>query len=258
MKDYADLVKPYYQDDMVTLYHGHQAEHVSLLAGADAIITDPPYGETSLEWDRWPTNWPNYLSGFGIAKAMWCFGSFRMFMEHLEEFSEWKFSHEIVWEKHNGSGFAADKFRRVHELATLWYRGDWSQIRHEVPTTPDAVKRTVRRKERPPHMGEIENSRYTSVDGGDRLMRSVLQVRSEHGRAVHPTQKPLGIVMPLIEYSVPVGGLVVDPFSGSGTTLLAAKLSGRRAIGVEINEGYCEAAALRLSQGAFDLEGLLA
>lgn len=250
------MSEPYYEDDLVTLYHGDWLEHTVELseANADAIVTDPPYGETSLAWDKWKTNWPFLATG--IATSMWCFGSLRMFLEHGGEFAAWKFSHEIVWEKHNGSGFAADKFRRVHELAALWYRGPWNEVHHEVPMTPDAVKRTVRRKERPPHMGEIVGTRYTSVDGGDRMQRSVLKVASEHGSAVHPTQKPLAIVSPLIEYSVPVRGMVADLYAGSGTTLLAAKLTGRRAIGVEINEAYCEASALRLSQQSFDFEVL--
>jgi site-specific DNA-methyltransferase (adenine-specific) len=247
------VTAPYYEDDLVTLYHGDYREHLDSLAGF-AIVTDPPYGETSLEWDRWPEAWPTDL--IVAAPSLWCFGSFRMFMDRRDDFAAWKFSHEIVWEKHNGSGFAADKFRRVHELATLWYQGNWADVYHEVPKVAGATKRTVRRKERPAHMGAIANSTYTSQDGGDLLMRSVLRVRSTHGHAVHPTQKPLGIVSPLIEYSVPAGCKVVDPFAGSGTTLLAASLTGRRAVGVEVNEAYCEAAARRLSQQSFDLEGI--
>lgn len=246
-------MKPYYEDDSVTLYHGEYRDHYTALlkAKADAIVTDPPYGETSLEWDRWPEDWPEEMAD--VSNAMWCFGSFRMFLDQKEQFNRWKLSHEIVWEKHNGSGFHNDRFKRVHELAALWYRGDWSKIRHEVPTTDDAVKRVVRTKRRPTQMGQIDKSPFVSEDGGPRLMRSVLQVRSSHGSAVHPTQKPLGIVTPLIEFSVPVGGMVVDPFAGSGTTLLAARLLGRRAIGVEANEKYAEAAATRLSQQSFDL-----
>lgn len=245
-------MKPYYEDDAVTLYLGDFRDYLPVVGRVDAIVTDPPYGETSLEWDRWSRGWPADLAS--VSDALWCFGSFRMFMDNLTDFAAWKFSHEIVWEKHNGSGFAADKFRRVHELATLWYRGDWADLHHEVPRVPGAVKRTVRRKERPTHMGEIAGSRYTSVDGGDLMARSVMRVRSEHGRAVHPTQKPLGIVTPLIEYSVPVGGLVFDPFAGSGTTLLSARLSGRRAVGVEAKEKYAEAAARRLAQQTFEWE----
>lgn len=248
-------MKPYYEDELVTLYHGkYQDVLPNLNVRVDAVITDPPYGETSLEWDRWPVGWPAAVAE--ITDALWCFGSMRMFFDNLPQFEKWKFSHEVVWEKHNGSGFAADKFRRVHEFASLWYRGEWGALRHEVPTVPGAVKRTVRRKERPTHMGEIAGSRYTSVDGGDLLARSVMRVRSEHGRAVHPTQKPIGIVAPLIEYSVPVGGLVLDLFAGSGTTGVACRELGRRSILIEANEKHAEGAAKRLGQQAFDFTGL--
>jgi site-specific DNA-methyltransferase (adenine-specific) len=63
----------------------------------------------------------------------------------------------------------------------------------------------------------------------------------------HPTEKPLGILDPLIRYACPPGGLVLDPFAGSGSTLDAARQSGRRAIGIEGREDYCEAAVRRLS-----------
>lgn len=108
-------------------------------------------------------------------------------------------------------------------------------------------------EEMPPHRGHIDDSLYVSEDGGPRLMRSVLHVRSCHGSALHPTEKPVGVLLPLIEFSVPAGGLVVDPFMGSGSTLLAAKLSQRRAIGIEREEQYCEVAAKRLGQGVLNL-----
>jgi site-specific DNA-methyltransferase (adenine-specific) len=80
-------------------------------------------------------------------------------------------------------------------------------------------------------------------------MTSVLPVRSMHGSAIHPTEKPVGILAPLIRYACPPGGLVLDPFAGSGSTLDAARSSGRKAVGIEAREDYCEAIARRLSQG---------
>ncbi len=234
-----------YEKDGISLYHGDFRNGLMEARMADAVITDPPYGQTSLEWDRWVPGWPSLMP----SRSLWCFGSLRMFTEHWSDFGDWRMSQDLVWEKHNGSGFQSDRFKRVHEQAVHFYRGDWGSIYHETPTTSDATKRTVRRKERPPHMGEIEDSTYTSDDGGPRLMRSVLQVRSEHGRAVHPTQKPLAIVTPLIEYACKPGGMIFDPFAGSGTTLIAARDMGRRAIGFEISKEFCKSAIERLRQG---------
>jgi site-specific DNA-methyltransferase (adenine-specific) len=233
-------VKPYYEDDLVTLYHGDYAEIVDGL-GADLVVADPPYGQTSLVWDRWQQDWPVLVPG----SSMWVFGTLRMFMDHAREFGTWRMSQDVVWAKHNGSNFHADRFRRVHESVVHFYRGDWADVYRAPQYTMDATARTVRRKGRPPHTGHMDASAYESFDGGPRLQRSVLEVRSAHGYAENETQKPVGILTPLIEYGCPPGGVVLDPFMGSGSTLIAARDSGRRAIGIDIREDQCEIAARR-------------
>lgn len=239
-------MSPYYDEDGITIYNGDCREILPKLPRADAAIADPPYAETSLEWDSNLAQWLDDLP----TDCVWCFGSLRMFlrMSRAGDFEEWKQAQEIVWEKHNGSIFHADRFRRVHELAVQFYRGDWADIYKSPVTTADATARTVRRKDRPRHAGAIGEGAYVSFDGGPRLMRSVIRVASCHGYAEHPTQKPLGILQPLIEYSCPPCGVVLDPFTGSGSALVAARRAGRRAIGIEIDERYCEIAAKRLSQ----------
>jgi site-specific DNA-methyltransferase (adenine-specific) len=248
-------MSPYYADETVTLYHGRFEEILPDLGiTADLIVTDPPYGETSLTWDRWPTGWPAIAAQYG--RSMWCFGSMRMFLDQRHEFADWRLSQDVVWEKHNGSGFAADRFKRVHEFALHWYRGEWSTIHHETPVTHDATARVVKRRGRTEHTGRIgAETDYATVDGGPRLARSVIYARNMNGSAINETEKPTGVVEPLIAYGCPPGGLVVDLFAGSCSTLVSARNLGRRAVGFEMREDQCEKAARRLSQGVLFSDG---
>jgi site-specific DNA-methyltransferase (adenine-specific) len=244
----AALPRPYYEDEAVTLYHGDALALLPLLPKADAVVTDPPYGETSLEWDVWPDGWPDVAAL--VAPQVWCFGSTRMFLDKGHQFSGWKLAQDVVWEKHNGSNSRNDRFRRLHELALHYYRGKWEDLYREPQFVPGAIQRSVRRsKNRTQHWGGIGQSAYKSEDGGPLLMGSVIYARSCHGYAVNETQKPEDIVAPLLQYSVPPGGLVVDCFAGSGTTGAVARKTGRRAILIEKRESQCQAIAARLAQG---------
>src|SRR5580698_801680 len=141
-------MKPYYSEKGIDIYHGDCRLLLSKVANIEnaVVIADPPYGQTSLEWDEWDNWWLGLLPS--SLRSLWCFGSVRMFLDHGKDFAMggWKFSQDLVWEKHNGSSFHSDRFRRVHETIAHFYRGKWEEIPHYVPTTPDATARTVRRK----------------------------------------------------------------------------------------------------------------
>lgn len=217
----------------------------------DCIVTDPPYGETSLEWDKAHESWASEARRILKPEgSMWVFGSLRSLM--ASDWSGWNLAQDLVWEKHNGSNSFADRFRRVHEIAAHFYRSDsaWTGVYKKALFTNDARARVVRRKQRPPQWGDIGASSYRSEDGGPRLMRSVMFFRSMHGEAEHPTQKPVAVMLPLIEYSCPPGGVVLDPFIGSGTTALAAAQLGRSCIGIEINPEYAAMAGRRVLDDA--------
>lgn len=238
------MPSPYYERSGIVIYCGDCREILPTLEVGAALITDPPYGATSLHWDQWVSGWLPIVR----EPTLWCFGSFRMYVDRASEFTTagWKLAQDVVWEKHNGSSPLKDRFRRVHELVVHWYRGPWSGQLQQTPKTLDATRRQVRRKRRPPHWGRIEESAYESHDGGPRLARSVQRFRSEHGRAEHPTPKPPPLIELLVEYSTRPGDLVVDPFCGGGATLVACARQGRRAVGIEVDERWCEASARAL------------
>lgn len=243
-------MKPYYDHSGVRLFLGDCREVLPELGLTfDCAVADPPYGETSLAWDKWPSGWPAVVAS--CTRSMWCFGSLRMFLDRRDEFSSWKLSQDVVWEKHAGSSFVADRFKRVHEHALHWYAGDWAGIHHIAPRAPSGLPnrgRAVLGRGKPSHTGEVASRGWE--DDGTRQRGSVLYVPSMHGTAIHPTEKPLGVLDPLISYACPPCGLVLDPFAGSGSTLVAARDSGRRAVGIEANERYCEVIARRLEQGS--------
>jgi len=248
------VTAPYWQDDHIQLYHGDMREVLPDLAvQADIVVADPPYEETEQPWDQWPDGWVDVAAT--ATRSMWCFGSLRMFFEHLAEFDAWKPSQDVIWEKTCGTSMRADRFGRIHESIVHWYRGRWSDLYVAPPREkhygPD--KGTKRNPgSRMGHWGHERPGDVLHHDDGTRLIRSVMRAPNLRGRGIHRNEKPVGILTPLIEYACPPGGLVLDPFAGSGSTLEAARLTGRRAIGIERHEPYAEAAARRLAQAPLE------
>jgi len=217
-------VKPYYQDDLVTLYHGDCLEVTEWLS-ADVLVTDPPYGMNRSfigtgHYDLVRVAGDNDTGIRDEALRLW--GSEKGFIV----FGHWKcarpgnIKHCIIWDKDKKPmGDSTAAFGTSHE--EIYAGGNTSTW---------------------------TNKRQQSV------IRSRVIVGSE--RPDHPTPKPIGLMEHLVEKTG--HGIVADPFAGSGATLVAARNVGRKAIGVELEEKYCELIATRLSQQAFDLEGLTA
>jgi site-specific DNA-methyltransferase (adenine-specific) len=233
------VTAPYFADGQVQLYLGDCREVLPALGvTADCVIADPPYASTAHEWDRWPDEWPQAAAA--VSRSMWCFGTLRLLMGHAGEFIDagWKLSHDVIWEKPNGTSFATDRFRGVHETIGHFYRGDWGAVRHEVPKT-EAAWRTAPNSGRaqPPHTGTIGSQAWS--DDGTRLARSVQKVPDMWRRKpIQGSQKPLRLLEMLLAYACPPGGLVVDPMAGSGSVLEIARQTARR-----------------LSQGVLAMEG---
>lgn len=245
--------QPYYQDESVTLWHGDNADILPALGVvADVCVTDPPYGETSLSWDRWPVGWPTLVAAaLPPVTSMWCFGSMRMFLDQRDDFGGWRLSQDLVWKKDISGYNAGDRFNRVHEHALHFYRGPWGEVHHKPRRVPAARRVEGDRIPRRPKKAGTHGLLGPSLQVSDGLAYapSVQAVSMGRGVREHPTQKPVELLDLLIDYACPSGGTVLDPFAGSGSTLDAARSSGRKAVGVEADEAYCEVIANRLSQG---------
>jgi site-specific DNA-methyltransferase (adenine-specific) len=219
---------PYYRDDYVTLYCGDCRDLVPSIIG-DALVTDPPYG---IGWSRatWaddPGAYPELIRWLVAwsrrAIPGWCF-VFQA-MPNVGHFHEW---FPEGWRL-----FAACKNFAQFRPTGVWHSWDpvvfWTNSPNAGPNSG-------------PNSGHVNRDYHVGNVAG--LFGA---------RAGHPSPRPLDTMRHLVQLAVPAGGVIIDPFAGSGTTLRAAKDTGRRAIGIEIEERYCEIAARRLAQQVLPL-----
>src|SRR4051794_16435589 len=217
----------YYRGDGIELWHGDCREQLAWLT-ADVLVTDPPYGR---EWRQ----------GLLLRSKR---------------------------ETDNGhAGIDGDADTQVRDAAlTLWGPERLAVVFGDLMLAPPRGTRQVCVYRKPPDAGGrgATNGRRRDLEalylmgpwpsgiGG----RSSLYTTSARmagspaglaGRYGHPHAKPLDLLEELIADAPP--GVVADPFAGSGSTLLAARAQGRAAVGVEVDERYCEVVARRLSQG---------
>jgi hypothetical protein len=227
-------VTPYYADDLVTLYHGDCAELMPGLT-ADAVITDPPYGVGVVYGpsydDARPDYWPWMRSCVEAMRAAAPVVAFTHRVAALRELTDWDWV--AVWSK--GSTFGP----RVGNSPVV---AGWEAVLlygiHSLGVDGQAL----------PDVLTIHPSPSENVTDG-RIGREKWQLEQVR----HPVPKPMGLYRRLVDALTVPGQLVLDPFAGTGTTVMAAKESGRRAIGIEIEERWCERAALRCSQEVLGL-----
>lgn len=244
----------YWSDETVELHLGDCRDVLPTLAStAVACVTDPPYGETVAAWDTWPEGWVSAVGAALPADAsLWCFGSARMFLAQRDDFTGWRYAQEQLWVKRNGSGPGSrDRLNRVHEWAYHWYRGRWGALHHEWERERATADKGYVRKDSRSAEHQREGRATAWQDDGTRQPRSVthlVEAPSVRHRDRHQDEKPLATVMPLVRECTPPGGLVLDPFAGTGTTGLAARMTGRRAVLIEADEAMCEVAVSRLAE----------
>jgi site-specific DNA-methyltransferase (adenine-specific) len=236
---------PYYSHAGITIYHGDCRDilpHVT----ADVVVTDPPYGSgarrdaerqvrgamlRSMDDDDWFSH--DAMTAWGLGWFLRStFQELRSALSegsHLYVFTDWRMTPTVY-------GMAEASGLRVNHCL-VWDKGHYGMGAYW----------------RNQHENIVFASLGKPADMVDRGMGSVIMCPGVSPAArKHPTEKPLTLIRAILS-AVP-GDTVLDPFMGSGTTLVAAKQLGRRAIGIEIEERYCEIAVKRLAQEVLPLE----
>lgn len=212
------MVTPYYQKGGIAIYNGDCRDIMPSLPVFDIVLTDPPYGIL-------------YQSNSRIVKHRKIQNDDALPLAVLDSCIEAaRCATYIFCRWDNLSQMAKPK------SVLAWVKNNWSMgdLKHEHGRQWEAVAFY-------PGPDHSFIKRIPDVIYGDRT-----------GNALHPTQKPVAVCRQIIAANV--GDMIVDPFMGSGTTLRAAMDLGRKAIGIELDEQYCEIAANRLQQDVFDFE----
>jgi DNA modification methylase len=215
-------MKPYYEREGITIFHGDCREILPTLGPVDLVLTDPPYGisDSPLEGNRGQTNtwhpettWDDAIDpewgrliGTCATTVGW-FGQWRK-REEVSAALCLPLRAEIVWAKDTHVGFPcplAPRDERIWIFSAL----------------------------------AIDPRRFETSVWDEPIIPT-------WAHKWHKNEKPIALMRRLLAW-LP-GETILDPFMGSGTTLRAAKDLGRKAIGIEISEAYCEIAAKRLSQ----------
>lgn len=230
----------YYQDDNVTLYHGDCREVLPTLErdSVHAIVTDPPYmlnfksnrgKHDKIAGDDGSLDIPECLNlaakPLRRGRHAYIFGP-----TPLTEGTPFAAAVELIWDKGIlGMGDLSMPWGKSHEPITF------------------AVYEPSKANREKGYGGLAARMRQGSV----------LRVQRTNGASTtrHPTEKPVQLLRQLIESSSVWGETILDPFVGVGSTLVAASLEGRKSIGIELEEKYCEIAASRLQAGQQTLFG---
>lgn len=233
MATIATTITPYYERGGIALYHGDSRTILPQLEGKyHLLLTDPPYGVSYQSGNRRTKGSYDKIIGdesqdlaYDILKK-----AIRRLHEnrHIYVFGPFDLTDlgvggltELIWDKGKpGLGDLRNVWGREHEY--IQFAVECSSAKNRAKGYGNGAARLRR--------GSVLN--YARVEGT---------------ASKHPTQKPVPLLQELIESSTRVGERVLDPFAGVGSTLVAAYLEGRRAVGIELSETYCRIAAERLS-----------
>ena len=236
------MTSPYYQDENVTLYHGDCLEHPEWWTGADAMVTDPPYGIGYKPGATTGATQAQRNANHAALRARGVYG--------IANDSDTSARDAMLdaWGERPAMVFG--HWRKVRPERTVM-RLLWAKT---APGTALASPKKIAWITQDEEIYVLASTQSEFANGhvdSNVFIDPTQCLRLPSQSLGHPTAKPIGLMQWLLRKCKP-DWVIADPFAGSGSTLVAAKLLGRKAVGVELEERYCEIAARRLSQGVLD------
>jgi site-specific DNA-methyltransferase (adenine-specific) len=243
-------VRLYYETKQGRLYQGDCLEVMQKLADdgvkVDMVLTDPPYGTTACKWDSVIPLEPMWecIKRLTKEQSAIVMTASQPFTSLLGSSNIKLLRYSWVWQKSAATGHLNAKRMPMknHEDVLVFYA---KQPTYNPQGLTD-FKKTVRRGGNGGCYGDSGKENFQEKTG---YPRTVLKINSE-GKTVHPTQKPVALMEYLIKTYTNEGDLILDFTIGSGTTAIAAERTGRKWIGIELSEEYCEVAKQRLEKEA--------
>lgn len=248
---------PYYEHSGITIYYGDCLEVMAEMEdnSVDLVLTDPPYGATACKWDiiiPFEPMWDN-LKRISKDNTAIVITASQPFTSMLVMSNIDMFKYEWIWEKTRPSCFfLKDKQPlRYHENIVVFYKKQptYNPIKWEGEKNHNS-KININSSE----VYNIQSRKqYINIDK-IHFPKNIIKIKStDSTKNLHNSQKPVKLMEYLIKTYSNENDIVLDFAMGSGTTLVAAKQLGRQAIGIEIEEKYCEIAVKRLGQEVLEL-----
>jgi site-specific DNA-methyltransferase (adenine-specific) len=249
-------MKPYYEEDGITIYHGDCLDVLPQIGRvADIVLADPPYSSGgAFRSDRNRSTADKYQHTHETTRSYEEFSGDNRDQRSFERWSAWWLSSCLLATKVGGVAGVFIDWRNVAPLADAIQIGGWV-YRGLVPWHKGVDQRP--RKGWFRHNVEFlvfgsHGPLLTGADAPGICQDGVIYCRMNGSEKLHQAGKPPELFAEILSVR-PDWATVLDPFTGSGSTLAAAKDMGRKAIGIEIEERYCEIAAKRLSQRVLPL-----
>lgn len=212
-------MQPYYDKDGITIFNARCEQVLPCVDPVDLLLTDPPYG----------INACNRSDG-GVGSIA----------------SGSKYYGRAEWDRVPQPQWLIDQAVAMGKWAIVWGGNFYNLPRATCLLVWDKMQRDFT-------FADAEIA-WTNLESSVRIMSYSRGQLVAEGKT-HPTQKPLPVIQWCLQQAPKEIETIIDPWMGSGTTLVAAKLAGKRAIGIEINTEYCDSAIKRLRQGVLELTG---